>query len=921
MSVIKNEDLVLEVSTHIDPSIWDGGKYDAFVDELCGDREFQKAAIFDTLRFLAGGKYQNLRELAQENYDKNPKVQETYGSWSALEGQLQFPQMLSCTLDLATGTGKSYVLYGIAVIMLAEGLVDRVLTLCPSNTIERGLTDKFKELATSADLQDAMPSDRVYASPQIINGTESITDGTICIENYHAVLKHVKSSVRDSLRGRGVRTLVLNDETHHVYAKSAESRKWKEFIADKEFGFQRVVGVSGTCYRKNDYFPDVISRYSLRQAIEEGTVKNVEYVADSPRLDDPDEKWQLIYQEFVHQTQNLKRDKRIRPLSIIVTDTINRCNNVADELRGVLQDTEKITPEQAKQKVLVVTSDKKHERNVALLNTVDSPQSKVEWIVSVSMLTEGWDVKNVFLIVPHEERAFNSKLLIAQVLGRGLRIPDHWNGKQPVVTVFNHHAWATGITKLVNEVLDIEQRISSRPLPDSNYHFELHHLEYTKDPKSTETTISDMINLFERGYIDLPSAEGQESVEIEYDRVRGRGRRETMTLRHKTFTADEVARHIHRRLENFDHDSGRNTTYAIKHPKDDLVHVVKLSAERAGINPDAIPDSSRQKLLQAAGSIARKTGRRVAYKTAPVSLLPPKSTKNRPSDSCSAAELHRGKSIFLHSECLKHLPLEQQEFHHALLDRDGDFSGKVVISKNDFNFKTPFTVAIADSGPERKFIRELCHPQNAKNVDGWVKNTATGFYSIEYAWSKTSTRKTGGAPHVKRGNFNPDFFIKQGNWIFVVEIKDETQLREPSDENIKKYEYAADHFYLLNNWLADSGVEFFYQFHMLVPDDYTLFFEKLKTFNLLRYKSVLDAVMSEHINLKHSVEPRLEAYASVRLVTDAYTDMGLRKGEIGTIVDVLSFPRPGYTVEFHKIPPSSHEKVKTFESNEIEAIK
>jgi len=30
--------------------------------------------------------------------------------------------------------------------------------------------------------------------------------------------------------------------------------------------------------------------------------------------------------------------------------------------------------------------------------------------------------------VPHEERAFNSKLLIAQVLGRGLRIPEEYKG-------------------------------------------------------------------------------------------------------------------------------------------------------------------------------------------------------------------------------------------------------------------------------------------------------------------------------------------------------------------------------------------------------------------------------------------------------------------------------------------------------------
>ena len=68
---------------------------------------------------------------------------------------------------------------------------------------------------------------------------------------------------------------------------------------------------------------------------------------------------------------------------------------------------------------------------MAKLRTVDSSASKVEWIVSVSMLNEGWDVKNVFQIVPHEERAFNSKLLIAQVLGRGLRRPDGWKGEEP----------------------------------------------------------------------------------------------------------------------------------------------------------------------------------------------------------------------------------------------------------------------------------------------------------------------------------------------------------------------------------------------------------------------------------------------------------------------------------------------------------
>jgi type III restriction enzyme len=43
---------------------------------------------------------------------------------------------------------------------------------------------------------------------------------------------------------------------------------------------------------------------------------------------------------------------------------------------------------------------------------------KIEFIFAVNKLSEGWDVDNVFQIVPAEERVFNSKLLISQVLGR-----------------------------------------------------------------------------------------------------------------------------------------------------------------------------------------------------------------------------------------------------------------------------------------------------------------------------------------------------------------------------------------------------------------------------------------------------------------------------------------------------------------------
>ena len=43
-----------------------------FLDALCGGREFQKEAMRVTIRYLLGGKYNNLKELAEENYHQNP---------------------------------------------------------------------------------------------------------------------------------------------------------------------------------------------------------------------------------------------------------------------------------------------------------------------------------------------------------------------------------------------------------------------------------------------------------------------------------------------------------------------------------------------------------------------------------------------------------------------------------------------------------------------------------------------------------------------------------------------------------------------------------------------------------------------------------------------------------------------------------
>jgi type III restriction enzyme len=305
MSTFKNQDLVLRVKSDYDPLLIRLGRYEAFLDALCEGREFQIDAIRTVCRFLAGGQYESARSLAQENYGANPVLAERYGSCDNLVQSLPFPGKLACSVDHATGTGKSFVIYGIARILLAEGVVDRVLLLCPSLTIEAGLTVKFKTLSGDSRLLALIPDDAHIRVPEITDATSTTGPGDICIENIAATYQHVGSSVRDSFLGHGERTLVLNDEAHHIYSPIAQAesavKKWKTFLDSPEFGFHRIVGFSGTCYRGNDYFADVVSRYSLRQAMEDGRVKQVRYVSRDESLGQ-DERFQK-YLELHRQNQ------------------------------------------------------------------------------------------------------------------------------------------------------------------------------------------------------------------------------------------------------------------------------------------------------------------------------------------------------------------------------------------------------------------------------------------------------------------------------------------------------------------------------------------------------------------------------------------------------------------------------------------
>ena len=819
----KNQDLVLKISPNIDPEKFDINKYEAFLDALCGEREYQKETIRVTLRYLLAGQYNNLKELAEENYHQNSVLQERYGTFSDFYKHLQLPNKLSCTIDLATATGKSYVLYGIARIMLSEGVVDQVLVLCPSNTIETGLTEKFRSLSADGTLKDLLPDSAKVLNPRIINATQTIRKSDICIENIHATYERTKSAIEDSLIGKGEKTLVLNDEVHHMAnppARDEAIKKWKEFLLNPKYNFRYIVGDSGTCYVDNDYFADVIYRFSLRDSIENRFIKTIDYVAEDISHS-KEEKFQKIYDN--HIENKTVKYRLIKPLTILVTKNISACKRLTEDLIEFITEKEGISKEAASNKVLIVTSANEHKDNIPKLKNVDDRDDPIEWITSVSMLSEGWDVQNVCQIVPHEERAFNSKLLIAQVLGRGLRIPPEYRGEQPVVTVFNHDRWSSSIKHLVNEVLEIEKRIHSYVIPkDRNYNFQIHNIDYKKSEEIVETPQVTEYD-FSKGFISLSSEDQIRRIEKDtiYERVLTEKRREkTTAIEFKMYSAEELAQVIHNRYKSWDMDE--DTNYVQKYSFDKILAIIKNSLED---KENLVNEKGKQKVLKAFGVVRRKKSKSLRYKIEAEDLVPI-STRNIDKRGLGIGALRRDGSIFYDGHSLRKGEDEDKELLKELLDDETLPRYALQEVENIFNFKTPVNIVFGSYKPERDFIKRVVREENAKKIDAWIKSLDVGFYKVDYSWRK--------GEHPKQGSFNPDFFMKIGRDILVVEIKADTDI---SSENRAKLRYAKEHFNRINELQSEHR----YYFKFLSPSSYDLFFQDLREGKYKRFKSNIEA--------------------------------------------------------------------------------
>ena len=827
IKIYKTNDLVLKVDTNYNPLELKLDKWLNFIDQLCGDREYQKEAIQTAVIYLASANYSSVEDLIAQNWQENPELHSRYKTLEDYKSKLQLPHKLSGIVDLATGTGKSYVIYGVAQICLGLGLVDKVLVLCPSLTIEQGLKEKFEQLAGNNKLKASLPENAKWKNPRIVDANQTINDGDIAVENIHAVYERTGSSIEDSINNNGQKVLVLNDEAHHVYNSSGDKdiKKWKEFLLSDKYQFKYILGLTGTAYSDDDYFNDVIYRYSIRQAVEDHVVKSVEYVAKDENID-KNTKFQKIYDNH-YEFKN--RYRNIKPLTILVTKDITNARYLHEDMVDFLAVTEGIDKSDAHDKVLIVTSHNDHKKNLIKLKTVDDSSNPIEWVISVSMLTEGWDVKNVFQIVPMEDRAFNSKLLISQVLGRGLRIPPEYHSPQPKVRIFNHDAWSKNIRGLVDEVLEIEMRISSSALTDglrSKYHFSVYNIDFDKTEKSVKSSRKTPVFDYSTSYISLVSQAESIQSETEYEDFSGIIKSKVTEIKKHVYTVDEVVDKI---LSTFNTRSFEaqirfpQGTYSKENlpPKSEIKDIIVKSMKRVGIKSGLLTEDNALRTYQAFQTLFRKRATTIVFDRKikkPFEI----STSLMEKESIAVGMIRHGSTVFYSSALNAEYSGTQADILKEII---GDESLPRSASKeiNQHIFKTPMDVVLTKQEPERKFIQLLTKPEVAEIIDAWVKSRDQNFYSIEYSWRK--------GEHPTQARFNPDFLIKVGENIAVIEIKADG---DDSEENKAKMKWAKNHFKILNEELQKNGIKQQYFFHFLSPISYAEFQDYLSDGRLFK---------------------------------------------------------------------------------------
>jgi len=375
---------------------------------------------------------------------------------------------------MATGSGKTWVM-AMAVVwsyfhrkwVAGSDLSTNFLIVAPNVIVFQRLAKDFASSRIFNELPLIPPEWRGSWSQKVIlrgDSTEADPSGNLFLTNVHQLYeardeqwtpanavenllgpkpnKDLASYQRSMLeRVKDLRDLVvINDEAHHVHD---EDLKWSQSL----LGIHRVLpkglslwlDFSATPKDQNGaYFPWTVCDYPLAQAVEDRIVKAPIIVTkeDDPKLpkkdpekvtkDDLVEKYgywiQAAVQRWKEHYQTYKK-LGARPVLFVMAEK----NVYADALGEHLWKTKEYGLKESE--VLVIHTDEKGEitkkdlevaREVA--RDIDKAESKIKAIVSVMMLREGWDVRNVSVVLGLRPFTATAEILPEQVIGRGLRL-------------------------------------------------------------------------------------------------------------------------------------------------------------------------------------------------------------------------------------------------------------------------------------------------------------------------------------------------------------------------------------------------------------------------------------------------------------------------------------------------------------------
>jgi type III restriction enzyme len=892
MSSIKNSELVL--NTYPSQNLKDRlNKYDLFLDTLYSeDYGFLREAVKTCVMYLINPSFATQKDLALKNFRSRPVLQNNHNSESGYLSFFPFADKKACSLDLATGSGKSYLMFGIAIVMLCEEQVENVLVLCPSKTIEGELFDKFKTLVSKGNLSDILQQiNPDYSPPSIKQADVTIGKNQVCIENIHAVYDTTGSSIPHSFGNqKGKNTLVLNDEAHHVFSQWLDNKQkhWEKFLNSADNAFHYIVNVTGTPYyeSQNDaYFRDVIYRFPLKDAMERGIVKHID-----SRYGDDNQSNLLAPEQIiaVHEAKRVKYGAFVTPLSIVICEKISSAILEWNRWVNKISTTENISIEEAREKVIWVTSGLPSKGEIEgnanlktilagldggakLLNTynetlktVDGKESRVEWIISVAKLTEGWDVKRVFQIIPMEERAFNSRLLIAQVLGRGLRVPPELKAIFPkeeiTVTINNHPRFFQDIKDIYEEVLEIKDRASwGFNAAKTDYDVQLYNLIYKEKTEVGEQTTGAPETFL--GNFNFADQKREYTAESDFRDIKEELRRNRLTYTYQEEgdrELEEAARELYSYIAKYDKTPDKRLTNEFTPKK----LTKKISSELSEKKYDAT-FLSKKNFTQAQYALApmfRQAGEKATIYKTESSDIDPLSMSAFSKQSFSESALLKDGFFYFDDATVSWYQNEEEKVwvekrvnieasiaklatgFNGATNEEVARLGKEITTLNDLkkhfvrvpniDFKTPLNAIYVSFEPERKFMEALV--RHADKVDWFIKSPDKGFYSIPFQ------HEAKGSTHSKTYRFNPDFFLKVlgKNDIVVVEIKKKDDL---DPKNKAKLRDTLRHFEDLNNRLTEKGIEQRYCFKFLSDDgnDLGQFFQSLKSGEYIDWTSQL----------------------------------------------------------------------------------